>query len=148
METDGQTTERRIQADRRARPTTFWSALRVQGRRQGFRRTGEGHHAYVDCLARRIVVLALLVYVGSLLDELLTLRHLQNGGHEVNPLLQLALARSQTWFLALKISITGVAAWFLAVHQHFPLAQSALRVLAMGYGVVLAYHLMLCLRLV
>ena len=148
METDGQVIERRIQADRRVRPTTFWSTLRWQGRRQGFRRAGEERHAYVDYLARRIVVLALLVYVGSLLDALLTLRHLQDGGREVNPLLHLALAHSQTRFLALKISVTGVAAWFLAVHQNFPLAQSALRWLAVGYGAVLAYHVVLCLRLV
>jgi hypothetical protein len=77
--------ERRHVADRRARPTTLWSALRWRGRRTGFRRAGEGHYTYVDVLARRTVVLALLVFGGSLLDALCTLRHVHQGGQEANP---------------------------------------------------------------
>ena len=72
--------ERRQLRDRRARPTALWRALRWQGRRSGFRRAGEGYHAYVDGLTHRTVLLALLVYVGSLLDALFTLHHLQQGG--------------------------------------------------------------------
>ena len=98
--------ERRHLADRRARPTTLWSALRWQGRRTGFRRAGEGHQAYVDCLAWRSGGLAVLVYVCSLLDALCTLRHLQQGGQEANPLLALALAGGTSLFLHLKIGLT------------------------------------------
>jgi len=143
----GQFLERRRLADRRTRPTTFVSALRGQGRRKGFRRAGEGHHAYVDCLAQRIVGLTILVYVGSCLDALLTLLHLENGGCEANPLMDVALAQGTTLFVVLKLSITGVAAWFLAAHQRFPLAYRGLHGLALGYGMLLAYHLALVLRL-
>ena len=70
--------------DRRwLRPTSPPTALGVRcGRRAGlsFRRAGEGHHAYVDGLAWRIVGLAVLVYVSSLLDALLTLLYLEDGG--------------------------------------------------------------------
>jgi len=83
-----QSRERRCLADRRVRPTTLWSALRWQGRRQVCRRVGEGHYAYLDRLARRTVVLALFVFGASLLDALLTLLHLAHGGGEANPLLQ------------------------------------------------------------
>ncbi len=148
MEQHGELTERRILADRRARPTTFCSTLRWRGRRKGFRRAGEERSAYVDCLTRRIVVLVLLVLVSSVLDALLTLLHLQDGGGEANPLMALALAHSHALFLALKLSITGVLACFLAVHHHYPLAQSGLRWLTVSYGVVLAYHLLLFLTLV
>ena len=51
--------------DRRARPTTLWSALRGRGRRHGFRRALEGRQAYGDGLAPRIVWLAILVYGGN-----------------------------------------------------------------------------------
>src|SRR5215831_14216831 len=94
--------ERRHLANRRARPTTLWSALRWQGRRTGFRRAGEGHRAYVDCLAWRSGGLAVLVYVCSLLDALGTLRHLQQGGQEANPVLALVLAGGTALFLPMK----------------------------------------------
>jgi len=92
-------------------------------------------------------VLALLVFVGSLLDALLTLRHLQHGGQEANPWLALALTHGTPRFLQLKISMTGGGVWLLAAHQQFPLAQRGLHGLALSYGVVLVYHLVLCLRL-
>jgi hypothetical protein len=139
---------RRCLADRRARPTTLWSTLRWQGRRTGFRRAGEGRQVYVDCLARRTVVLALLIVVGSVLDAVLTLLHLADGGSEANPLMHLALAHGPNVFVTCKLSITGVVVWFLAVHQQFPLATRGLHGLALGYGVVLAYHLALVWRLV
>jgi hypothetical protein len=123
------------------------STIRWKGRRKGFRRAGEGRYAYVDCLARRIVGLTVLVCVASLLDALLTLLHLENGGREANPLMHVALAHGTTLFIALKLSLTNVAAWFLAVHQQFPLAYRGLHGLALGYGVLLAYHLALALRL-
>jgi hypothetical protein len=94
------------------------------------------------------VVLALLVFVGSLLDALFTLRHLHQGGQEANPLLALALTDGTALFLHLKISLTGVGVWMLAAHQQFPLAARGLHGLALGYGAVLVYHLVLCWPLV
>ena len=140
--------DRRRRPDRRARPTTFVRALRWRGRRHSFRRAGEGHKAYVDGLAWPSVVLALLIFVSSLLDALLTLRHLQHGGQEANPWLALALTHGTPRFLQLKIGMTGGGVWLLAAHQQFPLARRGLHGLSLGYGVVLAYHLVLCLHLV
>jgi hypothetical protein len=143
-----QSLERRRLADRRTRPTTLVSAIRWKGRRKGFRRAGEGRQAYVDCLARRIVGLTVLVCVCSLLDALLTLLHLEDGGCEANPLMSVALEHGTTLFVVVKLSITCLAAWYLAVHQQFPLAYRGLHGLALGYGVLLAYDLVLVLRLV
>ena len=144
----GQSLERRRLADRRTRPTTFVSAIRWKGRRKGFRRDGEGRHTYIDCLARHIGDLAVLVCVCSILDALLTLLHLEDGGCEANPLMYVALAHGTTLFVALKLSITCVAAWFLAAHQQFPLAYRGLHGIALGYGALLVYHLVLILHLV
>ena len=92
--------------------------------------------------------LAVLIDVGSVLDAVLTLLHLDNGGIEANPLMHLALAHGPTVFVAVKLSLTGVAVWVLAAHQQWPLAQYALHGLTLGYGGVLVYHLILSLRLV
>jgi hypothetical protein len=126
----------------------LWRALRSQGRRTGFRRQGEGRQCYVDGLAWRVVGLAVLVYVFSILDALLTLRYVQDGGGEANPLMHLALVHSTMLFVALKIGITGSAVWWLAAHQQWPFAMRGLYGLALGYSAVLVYHLVLCLRLV
>jgi hypothetical protein len=142
------TRDRRCLVDRRMRPTTLWSALRWRGRRTGGRRAGEGHQAYVDCLAWRIAALAVFVHGCSILDALMTLLHLAHGGGEANPLMHFALAYSPSAFLILKLSLTGVAVWWLAAHQQWPLAVRALHGLALTYSTVLVYHLVLCLGLV
>ena len=107
-----------------------------------------GRQCYVDGLTQPTVVLALCVVVGSLLDALLTLLYLENGSGEANPLMHLALVYGPTVFVALKLGITGVAVWLLAAHQQWPLAVRGLYGLALGYGAVLVYHLVLCLPLV
>lgn len=138
-----QSLERRHVADRRARPTTLWSALRWQGRKQGFRRAEEGPQASGDGLARRTVILALFVCVASLLDALLTLSHLARGGEEANPVLALALTHGTPLFLQLKMGLTVAGVWILAAHQQVPLAAHGLYGLALGYGTLLVYHLLL-----
>lgn len=135
--------DRRQQPDRRARPTTLWSTLRWQGRRRRFRRADESRCAYVDCVAGRIVTLVVLVTVASVLDALLTLLHVQEGGSEANPLMALALATGPTGFVVLKLSLTGVGVWALAAHHHWPLAARGLHGLVLSYGLLLVYHLML-----
>ena len=140
--------DRRRRLDRRARPTTLWSVLRSQGRRMGFRRAGEGHQAYVDGPTLPTAGLTVAVYVCSILDAFLTLLHIEDGGGEANPLMHVALAYGPPVFIALKLGLTGVAVWWLAAHQQWSLAMRGLYGIALGYGVVLVYHLVLCLRLV
>jgi formate hydrogenlyase subunit 3/multisubunit Na+/H+ antiporter MnhD subunit len=99
-------------------------------------------------LARRTVVLALCVFVGSLLDALLTLGHLAHGGAEANPWLARALTYSTAQFLLLKMGLTGAGVWILAAHHQCPLAVRGLNGVALVYGAVLVYHLLLYVRLV
>jgi Domain of unknown function (DUF5658) len=137
--------DRRILPDRWRYPTTLWSALLGHGRRSGFWRAGEGRNAYVDRPAPRIVGLALWVCLASVADAYLTLAHLQAGGHEGNPLMALALAYGDTGFCWIKIGITNVGMWVLAAHQQFPLTSKGLQGLALGYGILLLYQLVLLL---
>ena len=137
---------RRQLMDRRLRPTSLGSALQLYGRRQGFRRAGEGVNTYVDCLAPRISGLALFVVLSSILDAYLTILHLQRGGLEANPFMALVLTHGYTPFITIKMVITGIGAWLLASHQQFVLAWKALHVLAGVYGLLLMYHFVLILR--
>jgi hypothetical protein len=57
--------------------------------------------------------------------------------------LALALTGGSTRFLHLKIGLTGVGAWVLAVHQQWPLTRRGLYELLRIYGAVLVYHLLL-----
>src|SRR5436309_9007590 len=111
--------DRRRLADRRSRPTTLWSALRLQGRRHGFRRALEGHQAYVDGLAWHVMALAVLVYGCAIFDALFTLLSLHAGGPEVHSLVRRNLVQSPALIVAVKIGLTGPAVWLLAVHQHW-----------------------------
>ena len=58
----------------------FWGTRRGHGRRRGGRRAEKEPRAAVACPTRRVVGLVLCVLVGSLLDAVLTLEHLQRGG--------------------------------------------------------------------
>jgi hypothetical protein len=137
--------ERRWRSDRRAQPTTFWSAIRFYGRRKGFRRAGEAHRTYVDCPSQRVVALLLIVVGASVLDALCTLLLIQRGGDEANPFMALVLNHGETLFVGIKMALTAIGAWLLAVHQHFPLAYKGLHVLAAGYVALLLTHAVLLL---
>jgi Domain of unknown function (DUF5658) len=138
--------DRRQLSDQRLQPTFLSRALRPYGRRQGFRRAGEGANTYVDRLAPRISGLTLFILMSSILDAYLTILHLQRGGGEANPFMALILTYGYTPFLAIKMVATGVGAWLLAVHQQFVLAWNALHALAGIYALLLIYHLALILR--
>ena len=130
-------------ADRRRHATSLKTALRLRGRRKGFRRAGEGVNVYVDCVAPRVIALVIGVLVCSALDAFLTGLYIERGGSEANPFMALMLIYGYTTFVSVKMALTGTGAWFLAVHQQFPLALHALYGLAFFYLALLAYHMVL-----
>ncbi len=137
---------RRQLLDRRWQATTLSSTVRLCGRRQSFRREGEGVDTYVDRLTPRISGLAIFVLVSSILDAYLTILHLQRGGNEANPLMALVLTYGYAPFIAVKMLTTGCGAWLLAVHQQFAIAWTALHGLAGVYMLLLIYHFVLIMR--
>ena len=138
--------DRRSQTDRRRRPTTLLSILRWGGRRRGPRRDGESA-TYIDCALISTSALTLFIVAASGLDALFTLVHLQGGATEANPVMQLALDHGVGYFLAAKVGVTAFGAWFLAAHQLFGLGFKGLRILAISYCALLAYHVAIfCVR--
>jgi hypothetical protein len=135
--------KQRTRPDRRVRPTSCWSTLRLRGRRKGFRRAGEGRYGYVDCPAPSVIALVLWVTVCSALDALLTLLYMANGGGEANPLMALALNYGDATFVSLKMSVTCVGTWLLSVLQQFPLAYIVLYGVTLMYLGIMGIHAML-----
>jgi hypothetical protein len=136
----GSVANRRQQADRRAQPTTFWNALSFGGRRQAFRRVGEGKRAYVDRPSPRAHALLFTVVGASVLDAFFTLLFIQNGGHEANPFMAVLINSGMASFVGVKMMLTGLGAWFLAAHEYFPVAFKGLHALAVGYVGILLIH--------
>ena len=67
-----------------------------------------------------MVCLVLFIFGSSLLDAVLTLWHLEQGGSEANPLMALLLAASPTLFLSVKAAASGFGVCFLAAHAQCP----------------------------
>jgi hypothetical protein len=63
-------------------------------------------------------------------------------------LLIVLLEQSMYLLRSRPLDLAGVAVWLLAAHQQWPLAARGLYGIALGYGAVLVYHLLLCWRIV
>jgi len=136
----GTAIDRRQRADRRAHPMTLRRALYLGGRRKAFRRTGEDTRTYVDCPSAHALMLLFTVVGASVLDALLTLLFIQDGGQEANPLMAVLINNGGAQFVGIKMTLTGLGAWFLAAHEYFPMAYNGLCMLAVGYVGILLIH--------
>jgi hypothetical protein len=135
----GPYSERRQRPDRRKK-TTFWGSLRFGGRRRGARRVGEGEATYVDQPARRVTLLVSVILGCSILDALLTLLYIEQGGSEANPIMAVTINWGHAWFLALKMLTTIIGISMLAIHQNFCLGLRGLYGMAIIYMALLFYH--------
>jgi hypothetical protein len=131
--------KQRQQPDRRKAPT-IWGSLRFGGRRQGARREGEGEDTYVDQPARHVTLLVGVILGCSILDALLTLLYIEQGGSEANPLMAVAIDSGEVWFVAFKMLLTVIGAVMLAIHQNFRMGLRGLYSMAVLYIALLFYH--------
>ena len=117
--------------------------MRLNGRRRGFRRTGEGYCRMADCALPSVIRLVLGITVFSALDAFFTLLYIANGGSEANPVMALALEYGNDVFVGVKMGVTCLGVWLLSAFQFFPLAYLILQGLALMYMVVMAIHAVL-----
>ena len=137
--------QQRQQLDRR-KATSIWGILRFGGRRQSARREEEGEDIYVDQPARHVTLLVSMILGCSILDALLTLLYLEQGGSEANPFMAVAIDAGQVWFVTLKMLLTVIGAMMLAIHQNFRLGLRGLYGIALIYVALLLYHGLLWLK--
>lgn len=142
----GADAERRAGADRRQRPTRMWSRFVFSGgRRRTVRRREERDGAFVDVHGPRLLLLVLAILVLNLADAWFTLLFLSHGGREMNPVVQSVLdLGGHPWpFVLMKTVGIGIACAFLTMTKHFRPARIGLCLVAVGYTVLLGWHLWL-----
>jgi hypothetical protein len=69
--------------------------------------------------------------------------HIQQGGHEANPIMEMAMNQGTTSFIAAKMALTSLGTVLLAIHQNFWLGIRGLYALALIYAGLLVYHLII-----
>lgn len=111
--------ERRQADDRREETWRAFLYGNFRPRRRAGRRETDGHLYLYDWYEPRVLYLALGVLLLSCIDALFTLNLLNHGAAEANFVMASALGRGIDWFLACKLSLTGVSLVFLvAVVRH------------------------------
>lgn len=100
----------------------FWHSLwrrRRRARRRPEDRAGAGY--YLDVLSPTVLFAAIAVVLCSCADILFTLRLLERGAVEVNPLMKLLIERDTALFVQIKIAATLSGVLVIAAHAHFRL---------------------------
>ncbi|MBI3466228.1 MAG: hypothetical protein HY000_24705 [Planctomycetes bacterium] len=113
--------DKRTQCDRREAPTGLWAAFTSDGQRTLQRRLSEHCRQYfVDRFSVLTLVFVVLLLAFSILDAVITIDLLDDGYHEVNPLLRRLLNKGLLPFLLGKYGLTAIGLPFLLVfHKHF-----------------------------
>lgn len=140
---------RRHGGDRRMRPTPMFSRHSLRGQRVRIRRdTDFLRGRYVDRSTGRHLLLILVMLLFVTLDAMSTLVILDQGGTEVNPLMNATLQRGVGWFLLVKLGPLPLAFALLSVHRYFRWVRLALGLLVAIYGVLMLWHVGLLVTIV
>ncbi|MGD0897150.1 MAG: DUF5658 family protein [Thermoguttaceae bacterium] len=135
--------EKRLQADRRQTPTSPWGAFPPAGQRLRNRRAGEHRRPYfVDRFSPILLVFVLMLAIASIVDAVLTIRLLEAGGDEINPLMDRLLDYGILSFLLGKYVLTVSGLPLLLIFKNHYLFGTRLRI---GYllPLVVAMYLVL-----
>ena len=135
--------DRRKQGDRRLAPTRGWDSLLGFRQRHRGRRTGERDNIYVDRYTRQDVALMLGIFVLNILDAFFTLRWLEMGGSEGNPLMDMLIQTNVQIFLLQKCVVVGLWLVVLVIHKNFRIARIGLWAALILYTGILFYHFVL-----
>ncbi len=91
----------------------------------------------------RTLLLGMAVVALNLVDAFATLRHLDHGAEELNPLMQLLLRHGAGWFLAVKHALASVGVIGIAAHPQVRAARIALWILVPLYVLIAVYQIVL-----
>ncbi len=135
--------DRRARQSRRDKATRSWDSILGLRRRKSGRRLKESENIYVDRYRRRDVALLAAILLLNVCDAFFTLRWLEMGGHEANPLMDRLLQAGDFAFLLQKSFVVGIWLVILVVHKNFRTARIGLWSLFVLYVGVLLYHFVL-----
>ena len=132
--------ERRSGQDRRQGPTPWLSRFWLRGRRRGGRRA-EDRQLYVDRYQWSDVLLVTGVVVLCAADTVLTLKVLERGAVEANPLMNFLIQQGTGLFGAVKLGFTLLGMLFLLTHIRLQYVRAATLVVLVLYTVLMFWHL-------
>jgi hypothetical protein len=142
--------EQRVAPDRRSEPTSVWGSFPLAGQRMRNRRAEEHQQQYfVDRFSSAMLLLILMLVGASLLDAVLTIRLIEAGGREVNPLMDRVLNQGLMPFLMVKYLLTVLGLPILLIFKNFYLFGTQFRVghlipaILVLYAMLVAYQLAL-----
>lgn len=152
--TDNHRRSRRLKRDRRTKPSLFHFNLKsLHGRRHQPRRVMERYHRgrigyFADVYQREIGLLSVLLVVLSCVDAFMTLRVLQLGAIEINPLMDGLIKDNIQTFVGLKVALTTLSVLLFVRYSNFRLVGgikviNIMRVACLGYGALVIYELVL-----
>lgn len=146
--------DKRSQSDRRSRPTSVWSAFPPAGKRMRNRRTEEHKLPYfVDRFSSMMLVVVLMLVVASITDAVFTIKLIEAGGSEINPVMGHLLDYGTFPFLMGKYVLTVIGMPLLLIYKNHYLFGTRFRVaylfpVLLGlYAVLISYQLVLMTRI-
>ena len=120
---------RRVQTDRRMRPTSPFDALRLRGRRLWPRREQERRGAYFvdrfDALTLGVIVTLLMLTIA---DGVLTIELLDTNSEEMNPIMARLILQGHQAFLVGKYILTAAGLPFIVVYKNYRMFGTRFRI--------------------
>ena len=136
--------DRRILKDRRARPTSLLSRFTLRGRRRAFRRkVDQQTGGYIDHYRADLFFLIILVTGLNILDVLFTMRILDLGGWELNPIVDSVIASYGDNFWIWKFAVVSTSLVVLCLHIKFRFVKAFVLGLTAIYVGIVLYQLSL-----
>jgi len=136
--------DRRILKDRRGHPTQGLSRFILRGQRSTFRRKeDQGTGGYVDRYGSGLLFLLVLILCLNVLDAILTMIILENGGSEANPVVRSAIQLFGDRFWVWKFLTVSIPLILLCLHSKFRLVMPLLLGISVIYIVVILFQVSL-----
>lgn len=140
--------DKRMEKDRRKRPTPGLSRYTFFGRRNMIRRKGDQQKGgYVDRYSSTLFFFLVSIIGLNVLDAFFTLMILDLKGWEANPVVHTVIILYGTKFWIWKFSIVSVSSALLCLHSRFRLVREIIIAISCLYVMVVAYQIFLLLYL-
>jgi len=138
------TSDKRILKDRRSHPTQGLSRFILWGQRRDFRRKkDQGKGGYVDRYVPGLLFILILILGLNLLDTILTMMILEDGGQEANPVVGTVIQLYGDRFWVWKFLTVSVSLVFLCLHSKFRLVIPVLVGISAVYIAVIVFQVWL-----
>ena len=114
---------RKLSDRRRSRLKTIICSLHMGRRKEPQRQAEKNRPYYTDIYERWVVIVTTAIGFLSVSDAFFTLKILEKGGQEINPVMEALLSINDTAFLAGKFTLTVVCLFFALIHINFNVLQ-------------------------